>query len=111
MEFDQHAFEEYISSGSETPAAGRPPKMAGIESRVHAQLCPTKVGKDMAVGQGAKATFPPSHEFSQVVGDPLPSVKHNCNAKRCQRRCERHQLAAAVVPSSPSNLNCVWLAK
>lgn len=50
VEFVWQAFEEYISSGFETPATSRPPKMAGMEGRAHAQLSPTKVGKIKAVG-------------------------------------------------------------
>lgn len=43
VEFDQVAFEEYISSGSNTPAANRPLKMVRIERRARGSLSPTKV--------------------------------------------------------------------
>lgn len=48
VEFDQHAFEEYLSLGSKTPTASRPLKMVGIESHAYALLSPTKVGKSNA---------------------------------------------------------------
>lgn len=67
VESDQKAFEEYISSSSETPAASHPLKMAGIKSHAHAQPSPIKVREARAAGQGAQGVPSPSPDLPQVV--------------------------------------------
>src|SRR4051812_44897778 len=69
MEFDQQAFEAYLSLGSEGSAAGRPRRMhrTGIPmpSLVHA----TNFGPSK---QSLKDAEDPCHDFPQVMGGPSP---------------------------------------
>src|SRR4051812_36860956 len=106
IEFDQQAFEEYLSIGSEGQAA----HMNGLGSRALHSLLPMQPRLTLL------NRAPMSSQLQAMTSyrwwGPSPPLKRNRSAERNQRRCERcQQLSTTMVPSSPLDLSCVSLAK
>ena len=105
IEFDQQAFEAYLSSGSETTVAECTCRADMTESPV---LSPTHVAKLGHAKQSPEAAKAPRRDYPQMVGNPSYLVKRNRNAERCQcRRERRQQEIAAINPSSPLDLSYI----
>ena len=108
-EFDQQAYEDYLSSGSEATPRGR--KCSTKEDR----RAPSSPSHPAVIGSpepSPMATEAPCRDFPQVVGGPSPPARRNHNAERRQRRQEIClQLEAAAMPSSPLDLSRVSIAK
>src|SRR3954462_7800171 len=79
MEFDQQAFEAYLSSNSEGYAAGRTRQTLKTGSPT---LSPVHTSNSNSVEQSPEAIKGPFRDFPQVVGGPSPPMKCNCNAER-----------------------------
>src|SRR3954464_12641966 len=94
MEFDQQAFEAYLSSGSDGSAAGRTRPTLKTESPT---LSPAHATNSNLAKQSPEANKGPSHIFPQVVGGPTPLVKCNRNTERCQHHRQRCLQAIVIT--------------
>src|SRR4051812_7337602 len=109
MEFDQQAFESYLSSGPDD-------SVAGCNQRTLETGSPTlfyvHAANHSSAKQSHQALEALCRDFPRVVGGPSLPVKRNRNTTRCQSHHGRClQMIATTAPTYPLDLSCVFYDK